>query len=93
MIGSSTSAGLHIPLTCTVDYHGFRVIAVAKVPISTPVFTSAGKLQNVREDMVHGTFDAGGTVLNENRVLGSKLQQVAKKLNLSFHEVKVRDAS
>ncbi|CAN0309460.1 unnamed protein product, partial [Ectocarpus sp. 12 AP-2014] len=81
-------AGLNIPLTCTVDYHGFRVLAVAKVPINTPIFTSSGKLRRAHEDMVHGTADAGDTVRNENRVLNSKLQAVAEKLNLSFHLVK-----
>lgn len=83
-------AGLNIPLTCTVDYHGFRVLAVAKVPINTPIFTSSGKLRRAHEDMVHGTADAGDTIRNENRVLNSKLQAVAEKLNLSFHLVKVR---
>ncbi|CAM9324073.1 unnamed protein product [Ectocarpus sp. 6 AP-2014] len=38
--------------------------------------------------MVHGTADAGDTIRNENRVLNSKLQAVAEKLNLSFHLVK-----
>lgn len=79
-----------VPLTCVVDYHGFRVLAVAKIPISTPVFTSSGKLRRTREDMVHGTPDGGGTVLNENRILSSKLQTVAEKLNLSLHMAKVR---
>ena len=82
--------GLNIPLTCLVDYHGFRVLAVAKVPIVTPVFTSSGKLRRAREDLVHGTADAGDTIRNENRMLNSKLQTVAEKLNLSFHMVKVR---
>eukprot|EP00903_Cladosiphon_okamuranus_P019664 g18076.t2 len=80
--------GLNIPLTCVVDYHGFRVLAVAKVPIITPVFTSSGKLRKAREDMVHGTADEGDTIRNENRVLSSKLQTVAEKLNLSSHMVK-----
>ncbi|CAM9260620.1 unnamed protein product, partial [Sphacelaria rigidula] len=80
--------GMIIPLTCVVDYHGFRVLAVAKVPISTPIFTSSAKLRRVREDMVHGTPDGGGTILNENRILNSKLQDVAEKLNLSLHMVK-----
>lgn len=79
-----------IPLTCVVDYHGFRVLAVAKVPISTSIFTSSGKLRRVREDMVHGTPDGGGTILNENRILNSKLQEVAERLNLSSHMVKVK---
>lgn len=78
-----------VPLTCLVDYHGFRVLAVAKVPISQPIFTSSGKLRRLREDMVHGTPDGGGTILNENRVLNSKLQAVSEKFNLSYHMVKV----
>lgn len=82
--------GMTVPLTCAVDYHGFRILAVAKMPISTPVFTSSGKLRRAREDMVHGTPDGGGTVLNENRILSSKLQTVAEKLNLSLHMAKVR---
>lgn len=79
-----------VPLTCVVDYHGFRVLAVAKVPISTPIFTKSGKLRRTREDLVHGTPDAGGTILNENRILNSNLRAVAEKLNLSLHTVKVR---
>lgn len=82
--------GMIIPLTCTVDYHGFRVLAVAKVPVSTPVFTSSGKLRRLREDMVHGTLDGGRTILNENRLLNSNLQEIAEKLNLSLHLVKVK---
>lgn len=78
-----------VPLTCVVDYHGFRVLAVAKVPISTPMFTSSGKLRQAREELVHGTCDGGGTIVNENRALNSKLQAVAERLNLSFHTVKV----
>ncbi|CAM9096355.1 unnamed protein product, partial [Hapterophycus canaliculatus] len=80
--------GLNVPLTCVVDYHGFRVLAVAKVPIITPIFTSSGKIRQAREDMIHGTTDAGGTIRNESRFLNSKLQTVAEKLNLSFHMVK-----
>lgn len=89
-VASLKSSGLNIPLTCVVDYHGFRVLAVAKIPIAIPVFTSSGKLRRAREDMVHGTADAGDTIRNENRTLNSKLQTVAEKLNLSFHMVKVR---
>lgn len=81
--------GLIVPLTCVVDYHGFRVLAVAKVPIDTPIFTSSGKIRRAREDMIHGTTDAGGTIRNESRVLNSKLQTVAEKLNLGFHMAKV----
>lgn len=89
-ISTNFGPGMVVPLICVVDYHGFRVLAVAKVPISTPVFTSSGKLRRVREDMVHGTPDGGGTILNENRILNAKLQDVAEKLNLSSHLVKVR---
>lgn len=83
-------SGLIVPLTCAVDYHGFRVLAVAKVPTGKAVFTNTGKLRQSREDMVHGTPDGGATILNENRALNSKLQVVAENLNLSSHLVKVR---
>ncbi|CAM9977150.1 unnamed protein product [Scytosiphon promiscuus] len=81
-------AGLNIPLTCVIDYHGFRVLAVAKVPIITTTFARSGKIRRAREDMIHGTTDAGGTIRNESRVLSAKLQTVAERLNLSFHMVK-----
>lgn len=84
-------AGVIIPLMCIVDYHGFRVLAVAKVPIDTPVFTSSGKLRHIHQDMVHGTPDGGHTILNESRALNSKLQDIAGKLNLSMHSVKVKE--
>ncbi|CAM9104826.1 unnamed protein product [Discosporangium mesarthrocarpum] len=80
--------GVSVPLTCTVDYHGFRVCAVAKAPIQNAVFTSAGKLRCLREDLVHGTVDQGKTVRSDNRVLNSKLKDIAEKLNLSKHMVK-----
>lgn len=89
-IFANLGPGMVVPLTCIVDYHGFRVLAVAKVPIGTSVFTSSGKLRRVREDRVHGTCDGGGTILNESRILNAKLQDVAEKLNLSSHLVKVR---
>ncbi|CAM9112229.1 unnamed protein product, partial [Choristocarpus tenellus] len=80
--------GMAVPLSCIVDYHGFRVLAVAKAPICSPVFTKSGKLRRGREELVHGTIDQGKTIRNENRFLNSKLQEVAKKLNLSQHYVK-----
>lgn len=73
-----------------MDYDGYRVLAVAKVPISKPLFTGSGKFRRSCQDMVHGTPDGGDTVLNENRVLDSKLKAIAQRLNLSLHSVKVR---
>lgn len=77
---------------CVVDYHGFRVLAVAKIPTSTPVFTTSGKLRYLRQNMVHGTLDGGDTILNANHTLNSKLQEAAERLNLASHSVKVRES-
>jgi uncharacterized membrane-anchored protein len=65
---------LTIPLMCTVDYHGYRVLAVAKLPLAKQVFTAEGKLRKTTTELVHGTVDRGATVAAEDRGIMAALQ-------------------
>ena len=80
--------GLFVPLTCTVDYHGFRVLCSAKLPLIQRTFGELGEVRREKEELVHGTCDRGETVLNSNRALDHILASIAQKLNLSKHAAK-----
>ncbi|CAM9295251.1 unnamed protein product [Chrysoparadoxa australica] len=73
--------GVKIPLVCTVDYNGYRVLAVAKAPIKKHSFTSTGKLRRTKED--HWEH-----IINDDKLLNLKLQEVARHLNLAKHMAK-----
>ena len=64
-----------IPMQATIDLHGFRVLAVAKIPIANA-------------QMVLGTADRGKTILNRDRAVDEKMALYAKTLNISRHMVK-----
>jgi hypothetical protein len=56
--------GLGVPLVATVDYHGFRVLCVAKMPTELLKFSEGGELRSRKEDMVFGTANRGETFVN-----------------------------
>ena len=79
---------LTIPLTCVVDYHGFRVLCVAKLPLEITVHADTGEVRKCYEDMVIGTNNRGETIVSSNRVADNKLAEAARPLNLARHGVK-----
>ncbi|GMI35290.1 hypothetical protein TrCOL_g2906 [Triparma columacea] len=80
--------GVVVPFEATIDYSGFRVLAVAKLPISKTEFNEAGDIRRVRTEQVMGTSDRGLSVHNRNRYLDNKMAIFAKELNLARHFVK-----
>jgi Clustered mitochondria len=70
---------------CTVDYHGYRVLAVAKLPLAKQVFTAEGKLRKTTTELVHGTVDRGATVAAEDRGIMAALQVCHMMHNSSVH--------
>ena len=80
--------GVRVPLTCTVDYHGFRVLCVAKLDLVQITFGEGGEVRREREELVHGTDDRGSTLHNSNRALDHALAAVGARLNLAKHAVK-----
>ncbi|KAH8092953.1 hypothetical protein JL720_5123 [Aureococcus anophagefferens] len=76
------------PLSCTVDYHGFRVLAVAKLDLVQVTFGEGGEVRREREELVHGTDDRGSSLHNSNRAMDHILAAMAAKLNLAKHAVK-----
>ena len=76
------------PLSCTVDYHGFRVLAVAKLDLVQVTFGEGGEVRREREELVHGTDDRGSSLHNSNRAMDHVLAAMAAKLNLAKHAVK-----
>jgi len=80
--------GVVVPFEATIDYSGFRVLAVAKLPVSKTEFNEAGDIKRIRTEQVLGTKDRGLSVLNRNRYLDNKMAVFAKELNLARHFVK-----
>jgi hypothetical protein len=76
------------PLEATIDYHGFRVLCVAKLNVEVATYSDSGDLRKVTEDMVLGTANRGENIMAGNRVVNNKLAQAAKRLNLVKHGVR-----
>jgi len=66
---------LCFPLCCLIDYRGFRLIAVALLPIRGA------------KTLVYGSSTAGEEVVNKNPLAERLLKKCAQKLNLSEHYV------
>ncbi|PRP83038.1 hypothetical protein PROFUN_09893 [Planoprotostelium fungivorum] len=64
--------GLSYPMMTLVDYLGFRVIAMAILPID-------------QDTLVYGSGDAGMTVRAVDVEMNEKMKQVAQRLNLRGH--------
>jgi len=71
---------LRIPMSCLVDYMGFRLICQSLLPISGG------------ESLVYGSQDGGCTLENgkEKSSLISMVKELAVKLNLAEHKVMER---
>jgi hypothetical protein len=82
------TAKLNIPIVATIDYFGFRVIAVSKLPTETILFSDEGEVKRVKEEMFHGMKDNGDRFVNRSKTLQNLLRQTASKLNLCEHGAK-----
>jgi hypothetical protein len=65
-----------VPLMTMISHRGFRVLAMAILPIT-------GK-----DTLVYGTCDAGNQVVNNNEAFNKESLKLAKYLNLKTHIVK-----
>lgn len=79
---------LNVPLIATVDYFGFRVLAVSKLQCEEMSFTDEGDLRKVKEDFVHGVIDKGQMFVNKSKTASALLKAAASKLNLMEHELR-----
>ena len=69
--------GLHCPLTCLIDYRGYRILAAALVPIR-------------QSTLVYGSDDGGRTVHDDSPQLSRLMREAAQLLNLAGHAAGVR---
>jgi len=76
---------LNIPIVATIDYFGFRVIAVSKLPTETILFTDEGEVKKIKEEQLHGMKDDGDRFVNKSKTVFNLLRQTAQKLNLAEH--------
>jgi len=53
------------PLTVTIDYLGFRVLATSKLPLQQIVFNDDGEIRKISEDLLHGINEPGGDGLHQ----------------------------
>lgn len=79
---------LNIPFTATIDFCGYRVLAVSKLPSERAVFSDEGELRKLTEEMVHGVAQDGEVFYQKSKMLMGMLRQAAFRLNLAEHTVK-----
>ena len=81
-------ANVRVPLSATVDYHGFRVLCTAILPTVQIKYSDSGEVRRERRELVHGTDDRGEAVHNDARECNNALASMARRLNLAAHAVK-----
>ncbi|GMF18370.1 unnamed protein product [Phytophthora lilii] len=84
----SSYGNIRVPLQCTVDFQGFRVLCSSKIPIEVIAWTESGDIQRVSKQLVHGSDNRGKTVTFQNKELDEALASVASHLNLSRHSAR-----
>ncbi|KAL6049131.1 Histidine kinase A, variant 2 [Balamuthia mandrillaris] len=72
MVSCGMMLGLHFPLLALIDYRGFRLIATSALPIS-------------EDTIVYGSCDGGQTVHSDMFEMNTKMEKIAKILNLKGH--------
>lgn len=65
---------LRTPLAAVLDYAGFRVLALGRLPIG-------------KDSLVYGSADAAQTVKDEDAVMRAGMKRLAQRLNLKEHRV------
>ena len=76
---------IQVPLTATIDYFGFRVLAVSKLPSERVLYSPEGEIRRITEEQVHGMQSNGDYFINKSRDLQSLLEGLARQLNLAKH--------
>ncbi|KAK1939175.1 EIN3-binding F-box protein 1 [Phytophthora citrophthora] len=84
----SSSDNIRVPLQCTVDFQGFRVLCSSKIPIEVVTWTESGDIQRTSKQLVHGSDNRGKTVTFQSKELDEAFANVAERLNLSRHSVR-----
>lgn len=78
-----------LPLECCVDFQGFRVLCVSKIPIEVVAFNeSGGSVQKVSKQLVHGSDNRGKTITFQSKALDGILADAAVRLNVCRHNVR-----
>ena len=70
----ATKLGLHVPMMTVLDYKGFRLTAMSRLPIKG------------NETLVYGSRDAGKTILLD-RKFNEKLKIICEGLGLKSHKI------
>ena len=78
---------LNTGLVITVDYAGYRVLGVAKLPIEHVVFNDEGEIKKISEDRVHGFSPGGEMFISKHKIAGNLLKKAAIRLRLAEHTV------
>eukprot|EP01117_Protostelium_nocturnum_P006466 TRINITY_DN2328_c0_g1_i1.p1 TRINITY_DN2328_c0_g1~~TRINITY_DN2328_c0_g1_i1.p1 ORF type:complete len:1080 (+),score=470.57 TRINITY_DN2328_c0_g1_i1:226-3465(+) len=71
-LGATYVDGLHYPMMTVIDYMGFRVVAMAVIPISSSTIK-------------YGSNDAGATIHADDEALNKRMELAGKRLNLKPH--------
>lgn len=64
---------LRLPLLTLIDYRGYRLCAVSTLPIT-------------KETLVYGSDDGAKTVLNQDPLAASLMEEFGRRLNLKPHQ-------
>ncbi|ETM49487.1 hypothetical protein L914_06267 [Phytophthora nicotianae] len=84
----SSYGKIRVPLQCTVDFQGFRVLCSSKIPVEIITWNESGDIQRVSKQLVHGSDNRGRTVTFQNKELDEALSSVASRLNLNRHSAR-----
>ncbi|KAG3004932.1 hypothetical protein PC120_g18279 [Phytophthora cactorum] len=79
---------IRVPLQCSVDFQGFRVLCSSKIPVEIVTWNESGDIQRVSKQIVHGSDNRGRTVTFQNKELDEAFSSVASRLNLSRHSAR-----
>jgi len=79
---------LNAGLVITVDFAGYRVLGVAKLPIQHITFNDEGEIKKLSEDRVHGLSPGSEMFISKNKVGANLLKKAAMRLHLIEHTVK-----
>ena len=82
VISTMKGLGLHVPLACLIDYRGFRLWAVSRLPV-----VHGGE----QSTLILGSSDGGQRIVNLDPNVSVHMQRIAAVLNLKGHYV--HDAS
>ena len=75
-------------MIATIDYFGFRVLAVSKLQCEDVIFNDEGEIRKVKEDLVHGIINKGDNFINKSKTANALMKSAAGKLNLMEHQCK-----